>query len=111
MSPRLEVEALVNGSLARGNLHVSLHDLGFGGFAIEAPIAFTMASRHEFRFVTAAGMVVRVAADAVYTRPLGPRDGMQQHLTGFKFAMGAPDADQSVSLLMDAATSPLTFEE
>ena len=29
--PRLEVEAVLNGRLAKGNLRMVVHDLGFGG--------------------------------------------------------------------------------
>lgn len=109
MSPRLEVEALINGMLARGNLRLILHDLGFGGFGVECPIAFTIGSNHEFRFVTGTGVTVRIVAEAVYTRPLGPRDGMQHHLSGFKYVLSTPDCERSIHLLLDAAMAPLTF--
>jgi PilZ domain len=107
-SPRLEVEALINGELARGNLRLVLHDLGFGGFAVECPIAFTIGSRHDFRFVTEAGLTVRMSAEAMYTRLVGPRDGMQQHLSGFRYCQ-TPEAERAALILMDAATAPLTF--
>ncbi len=108
-SPRLEVEALIDGELARGSLRLILHDLGFGGFAVECPLAFTIGSLHDFRFVTEGGLAVRMSAEATYTRPVGPRDGLQHHLSGFKYSLKTTEAERAVGILMDAATAPLTF--
>lgn len=109
-SPRVEVEALINGAIAKGNLKIILRDLGLGGFSVECPLACLIGSRHEFRFVTEGGLAMRVLAEAVYTRPLGPRDGMLYHISGFKFVFGRPGGERAVDLLLDAATAPLTFD-
>ena len=108
-SPRLEVEAVINGVLARGNLKVVLHDLGFGGFAVESPITFTSGTHHEFRFVTSSGLAISIMAAVVYSNPVGERDGMEHQLTGFRYVTGNDEADLAVSLLIDAAIAPLTF--
>lgn len=109
-SPRVAVEALINGAIAQGNLKIILRDLGLGGFSVECPFSCTLGSRHEFRFVTDGGLAMRVLAEAVYSRPLGPRDGMQHHIAGFKFVHGTPGAERAVDLLLDAATAPLSFD-
>jgi hypothetical protein len=108
-APRLEVEAVINGRLARGNLRLGLHDLGFGGFAVESPLAFSPSSLHEFRFVTAQGIVVSMLAETVYSKPVGMRDGMDYWLTGFKYVLETEDAERAVEVLLDAAMSPLSF--
>ena len=110
-SPRIAVEALFNGVLTHGSLHVVLHDLGFGGFSVQSPVAFAIGSRHEFRFVTSTGVTALLSAETVYTRPLGPRDGMQHHLSGFKYLLTTPDVARTVDLLFDAAMAPLSFED
>jgi hypothetical protein len=103
------VEAVLDGRLSRGNLRLHLMDLGFGGFAVESPIAFTPGSRHGFRFITTSGMAVPIKADVVYSRPTGPSDGMEHHVAGFKYVIETPDDERSVDLLIDTANSPLTF--
>ena len=107
--PRLEVEAVINGRLSRGNLRLELVDLGLGGFAVESPIRFSPGSRHGFRFVTAAGLAVRLEADLVYCRPSGPQDGMEHYVAGFKYAAADAREQRAIDLLIEAATSPLTF--
>lgn len=95
--------------LVEGDLKLSLRDLGFGGFAIESPILFTIRSRHRFRFTTEAGLVVPIEAEVVYTRPIGPRDGMLHHVSGFRFSTEGKEAEQAAQLLIDAAVAPLSF--
>ena len=107
--PRLEVEAILDGRLSRGNLRLNLMDLGFGGFAVEGPIAFHPGTRHGFRFVTTAGVAIQLKADVVYARPSESSDGMAHYVTGFKYVIACPDDERSVDLLIDAANSPLTF--
>ena len=109
--PRLEAEAVLNGRLSRGNLQLDLVDLGLGGFAIESPIAFSPGSRHEFRFVTAAGLSVRVQADLVYCRASAAADGMQYYVSGFKYAVTSASEQHAIDLLIEAATAPLSFPE
>jgi len=106
--PRLQVETVLNGRLVRGNLQLNLVDLGFGGFAIESPIAFTPGSEHSFRFTTNAGVVVTLRADAVYARRSGSHDGMDHYVAGFKYRSGSPADEQTIDILIDAANSPLT---
>jgi hypothetical protein len=108
-SPRLKVEALIDGALSRGSLEVTLIDLGFGGFAVEAPLEFTSGTRHGFRFVTARGVSVQLKAEVVYSRATGERDGMESHITGFKYTISEPADQRSVDILIDTANSPLTF--
>jgi hypothetical protein len=107
--PRLEVEAVINGRLSRGNLRLDLIDLGLGGFAVESPIGFSPGSRHAFRFVTMAGLAVRVQADLVYSRPSGSHDGMDHFISGFKYVVADPNEQAAIDLLIEAATSPLSF--
>jgi len=109
VTPRLEVEAIINGRLISGNLRLAVHDLGFGGFSVESPIGFTVGTAHEFRFVMADGTAVAIMAEAVYSRPSGMRDGMDHLLTGFKYVLGNDQADRAVELLLDAAIAPLSF--
>lgn len=108
-APRLEVEAVLNGRLAKGNLRMSVHDLGFGGFAVESPIAFAVGSRHEFRFVGPEDIVVGIRAETVYSRAVGLRDGMDHLLTGFKYLLETEEAERAVELLLDIAMSPLVI--
>jgi len=108
-APRLEVEAVLNGRLAKGNLRMVLHDLGFGGFAVESPIAFAVGTRHEFRFVGPEEMAVSVRAETVYSRAVGQRDGMDHVLTGFKYVLETEDAERAVEILLDLALSPISF--
>jgi hypothetical protein len=108
-SPRLEVEAILNGVLAEGNLRLTLRDLGFGGFAVESPILFTIRSTHRFRFTTQGGLALALKAEVIYTRPIGPRDGMAHHATGFRFVVTSTEDEQAVTLLIDAAIAPLSF--
>ena len=108
-SPRLEVEAVLDGRLARGNLRLNLIDLGFGGFAVESPIAFAPNTRHTFRFMTTGGVAVTLRADTVYARPTGLHDGMDHYVAGFKYALADPEDARGVDILIDAANSPLTF--
>lgn len=108
-SPRLEVEALVQGVLVEGELRITLRDLGFGGFAVECPLMFTIGSRHSFRFTTETGVVVQLHAETIYARPVGPRDGMTYCLSGFRFVPENPETDQAVQILLDAAVAPLSF--
>jgi hypothetical protein len=107
--PRLEVEAVINGRLSRGSLRLNLVDLGFGGFAVECPIAFETGSRHEFRFVTAATVTVHMLAEAVYSRPSDPSDGMAHYVAGFKYVRRTEQDQRSIDILIDAANSPLQF--
>ncbi len=107
--PRLEVEALINGRLARGNLRLILHDLGFGGFAVESPIAFTPGTRHDFRFITEGDTLVAVTAETVYCRPSAMQDGMAYHLSGFRFVQTTEDGERAIAVLIDAALAPLSF--
>jgi hypothetical protein len=107
--PRLEVEAVINGRLSRGNLRLNLVDLGLGGFAVESPIEFSAGSQHDFRFVTAAGVAVRVQADLVYCRASGSHDGMEHYIAGFKYAVTAASEQSAIDILIEAATSPLTI--
>ncbi|MEO8481283.1 MAG: PilZ domain-containing protein [Acidobacteriota bacterium] len=109
-APRLEVEAILNGRLAKGNLRMTVHDLGFGGFAVESPIAFAVGSRHDFRFVGPEGMVVGIRAETVYARAVGLRDGMDHVLTGFKYVLETEDAERAVEALLDLAMSPISFD-
>jgi hypothetical protein len=108
-TPRLEVEAILDSALVRGNLRLTLHDLGFGGFAVEGPIAFTPASRHAFRFVTATGAAVNLTAETIYCRESGIRDGMECLLSGFKYVLDSDEARRAVEVLLDAAIAPLSF--
>jgi hypothetical protein len=110
MAPRLEVEAILNGRLAKGNLRMSVHDLGFGGFAVESPIAFAVGSRHEFRFVGPDEIAVSIRAETVYSRAVGLRDGMDHVLTGFKYILETEDAERAVEILLDLAMSPISFD-
>jgi hypothetical protein len=107
--PRLEVEAVINGRLSRGNLRMDLVDLGLGGFAVESPIGFSAGSRHGFRFVTVAGLAVRVQADLVYCRSSGPHDGMEHYVSGFKYVVTDAREQSAIDLLIEAATAPLSF--
>ena len=107
--PRLEVEAVINGRLSRGNLRLNLVDLGLGGFAVESPIGFSAGSRHDFRFVTTAGLAVRVQADLIYCRSSGSHDGMEHYVSGFKYAVTDASEQSAIDVLIEAATSPLTF--
>jgi hypothetical protein len=109
-TPRLEVEAVLNGRLAKGNLRLILHDLGFGGFAVESPLAFAIGSIHEFRFFTTDAIVVSLRAEAVYSRSVGLRDGMDHFLSGFKYALGSDEAERAVEVLLDVAMGPLSFD-
>ena len=107
--PRLEVEAVLTGRLVRGNLQLGLHDLGFGGFAIESPFSFITDSRHAFRFTTVGGLSTVLTAETVYSHPIGTRDGMDFYLSGFKYILDSEEASLAVQLLISAATSPLSF--
>jgi hypothetical protein len=104
------VEAVLNGRLAKGNLRMVVHDLGFGGFAVESPIAFAVGSRHEFRFVGPEDMVVGIRAETVYSRAVGLRDGMDHVLSGFKYVLETEDAERAVEILLDLAMSPISFD-
>ena len=108
-SPRLEVEAVLNGRLAHGHLRLALVDLGFGGFAVESPLAFSAGTQHGFRFTTNTGVTVLVKANAVYCRPSGPQDGLEQYVVGFKYAIASAHDQASIDILIDAANSPLTI--
>lgn len=109
LSPRLEVEALLDGVLVAGDLRLSLRDLSFGGFAVESPIGFTIGSRHAFRFTSESRLVVTTGAEVIYSRAIGPRDGMAHHVTGFRFTPDGPEGEQAVQLLIDVAVAPLSF--
>lgn len=108
-SPRLEVEAVLDGSLTRGNIRLNLVDLGFGGFAVESPIGFSPGAPHSFRFTTLGGVVVSVKAATVYARPSGVHDGMEHFVAGFKYVISSPEDERSIDILIDAANSPLTI--
>ena len=108
-SPRLEVEAVLNGRLSSGSLRLNLVDLGFGGFAVESPIAFAPGTQHVFRFSTNNDVTVTLRADAVYARPSGRHDGMDHYVAGFKYVVERPEDERAVDILIDAANSPLTF--
>jgi hypothetical protein len=95
--------------LVVGELRLTLRDLGFGGFAVECPIVFTIGSRHLFRFTAESHIAVQVHAEAIYSRPVGPRDGMTHHIAGFRFTPEGPETEQAVQVLLDAAVAPLTF--
>ena len=109
--PRLEVEAVIKGRLSQGNLQLELVDLGLGGFAVESPIAFSPGSRHEFRFVTSAGLSVRLQADLVYCHASAASDGMQHYISGFKYAVASASEQTARDLLIEAATAPLSFPD
>jgi hypothetical protein len=106
-SPRIEVEAVLDGKLARGNLRLSLVDLSFGGFSVESVLAFPPSTRHMFRFTTASGVAVNVRADAVYSRPSGMHDGADQFVAGFKYVVASQDDERGVDILLSAASSQL----
>jgi hypothetical protein len=76
---------------------------------VESPIGFSAGSRHDFRFVTVAGLAVRVQADLVYCRPSGPHDGMEHYVSGFKYAVADDREQRAINILIDAAISPLSF--
>lgn len=109
VTPRVEVEAVINGRLAQGNLRLNLHDLGFGGFSVESPLGFSPGTCHEFRFITGDGVMLSLMAEAVYSRAVGMRDGLDHWHSGFKYVLHDEEAERAVELLMDAAISPLIF--
>jgi hypothetical protein len=108
-SPRLEVHSVLTGQLVQGNVPLAVHDLGFGGFSVEGPIAFTAGSQHAFRFTTSGGMSILLTAEAIYSRPMDERNGMAWFLSGFRYVINSPEAEDAVQILIDAATSPLSF--
>lgn len=108
-SPRLEVEALIEGHLVRGHAPLVLVDLGFGGFSVQSPFYFQTHGRHAFRFSTVDGIAVLINADVVYCRESTTEDGRPVYVTGFSFAVQSPKDQHAVNILIDAANSPLTF--
>jgi hypothetical protein len=95
--------------LVEGHLRLVVRDLSVGGFAVECPIGFSIGSQHEFRFTTDSGLVVSTVAEAIYSRPSGPRDGMAHYVTGFRFSSEGEVTEQAIQVLMDAALAPLTI--
>ena len=87
-----------------------LHDLGFGGFSVESPLAFTVGSRHDFRFIGPADMVVEISAETVYSRAADPQGGVAHRVSGFKYIVDSDETQRVVDLLIDAALSPISFE-
>ena len=52
---------------------------------------------------------VRVQADVVYCRASGSHDGMDHYISGFRYAVTDGSTQAAIDLLIEAATSPLTF--
>jgi hypothetical protein len=100
---------VLSGRLSSGSLRLNLVDLGFGGFAVESPIAFAPGTQHLFRFSTNKDVTVTLRADAVYSRPSGTHDGMDHYVAGFKYVVERSEDERAVDILIDAANSPLTF--
>lgn len=101
---------MLNSRLVQGNLYLTLHDLGFGGFAVEGPLTFRAGSRHLFRFTTASGAAISLMAEAVYSREATADGGLDVRVTGFKYVLASADSERAVEALLDAALSPLSFD-
>jgi hypothetical protein len=108
-SPRLQVSAYLVGEVPNRSLRITaLRDLAFNGFSVESPMPVTVGSRYEFRFVTDGGLAIRVRAEVVYSRVIsGDIEGAFAH--GFRFLLDTPQAEAAVDLLVEAATSPISF--
>lgn len=110
-APRLEVLDQFYGRLVALDLPLRVRDISAGGFSIESPISFPPGAAHQFRFTTMHGDAHILPATAIHCRTAQVRDGVNWHVTGFEFIQDqAGEVAGVVGLLMDAATSILTFE-
>jgi len=108
-APRLEVEALIDGRATGVRVPLTLGDLGFGGFSVEASRPFEVGSRHGFQFTTADGITVLLRADTVYCRPVTGRRADAGHVAGFRYVVETTAEQHAVDILIDCANSPLEF--
>jgi hypothetical protein len=110
VTPRIEVEALLNGRLAEGSRPMIVRDLGFGGFCLESACAFAVGSCHDFSFAGPGGLALVIRAEAVYSQVVSPSEGTDRVLSGFKYVLGTAEAERVVDVLVAAALSPISFE-
>ena len=110
-TPRLEVLDQLHGRLVAVDIPIRIRDISTGGFSVESPISFPAGAVHQFRFTTSTGRSLVVPAGAAHCRTAAPRDGMHWYVTGFEFLYDEHgDVARAVDVLMDSATSVLSFE-
>jgi hypothetical protein len=111
-SPRLEVIDQLHGQLVTLKVRQTLRELGAGGFSTEGPVQFPKGAPHFFRFTTAAGVQVVLAATVVHSRPAGDPQDSPSYITGFSFVKGAyAETEAKIEILLDAVLGSLEFDE
>lgn len=109
--PRVEVLDQLSGRLASTDLPVTIINLGFGGFAIESPVAFAEDERQLVQFIKDDVLSVTLMATCRYCHPIGGRNGAPHYAAGFEFEHDETgDTEAAVTMLVDIATSALAFQ-
>lgn len=108
--PRIEVMGLVEGRRVPLDVPLRVRDLSQGGFSAESSSPFPPGTHHDFRFTTAAGHEVTLAATVVHCRLASAgADGQLTYVTGFEFH-SSESTDKSISSLMDTLASVLSLD-
>jgi hypothetical protein len=84
-APRLEVLSQFHGHLVPFGVPLRVRDVSAGGFSIESSVPFPVGARHEFRFTTASGQEVRIAATVMHTQPAGADAESPTYICGLAF--------------------------
>ena len=101
---------LVEGRRIPLDVPLTIRDLSQGGFSAESSAPFPPGTHHHFRFTTAAGHEVTLAATVVHCRlASATADGLLSYITGFEFHSDE-STDTSISSLMDTLASVLALD-
>jgi hypothetical protein len=97
-TPRLEVLERIQGELRALDMPVTLLDLSYGGFLMEAPVDFIVGGSHDFRFTAARQALIVLCARVVHSAPTG----VATYVMGLEFEEADSAAVQdAVELLLD----------
>ena len=100
----------MEGRLVPLDVPLVIRDLSQGGFSAESAKPFPPGTHHQFRFTTAAGDEVPLAATVIHCRLASAApDGEFTYITGFEFQT-SETADKSISKLMDTLASVLALD-
>jgi hypothetical protein len=110
-SPRVDVAEQLRALALETNTPLTVMNIGMGGFAVESMTAFRQGDHHTVRFTRDDVLSVTLPATVRHCRQTTSQDGTPLFLAGFEFDHDvAGDTEDAVAMLLDIATSVLTFQ-
>jgi hypothetical protein len=109
-SRRLDIGKLVAGELVPSGAPIKIHDIGFGGFAIETSFPLEVGSVLGFRFTSTDGSSFFLRAGVIHSHEVFSPLGSVVHVSGLEFAdKQQTSTDQRAEVLIDKVNWILSF--